>query len=141
MRWDRSLALLGTAALLAACGGGAGEGGGAPAAAAPAVASPAPTALTADQSHGQQVYRAYCMSCHSVDGRGLAPLGIDLTESRFVAERSDPELQGFLRRGRDPGEVGSLTGRQMPGLAGLPDVGEAEVAALVSHLRRINRSS
>jgi len=111
-----------------------------PPAAAPAAAALSP-ALTADQSHGQRVFRAYCMSCHSVDGRGLAPLGVDLTESRFVAERSDPELRGFLRRGRAPGEEGNRTGRQMPGLAGLPDVGDPEIAALVSHLRRINRSS
>ncbi|MCL4839418.1 MAG: cytochrome c [Thermoanaerobaculia bacterium] len=138
MRWHRSLAWLGTTALLAACGDGAGEGSAArPAAPPPAV----PPALTADQSHGQQVFRAHCISCHSVDGRGLAPLGVDLTASRFVAERSDPELQGFLRRGRAPGEEGNRTGRQMPGLAGLPDVGDPEIAALVSHLRRINRSS
>ena len=130
-----------TGALLAGCDGGSGSGAEAPEALPAAAPVPPPAALTAEESRGRQVFRAYCISCHSVDGRGLAPLGVDLTTSRFVGERSDRDLAGFLLRGRSPEAPESRTGRQMPGLAGLPEVGAPEVEALVAHLRRINRSS
>lgn len=102
------------------------------------VASSSP--LSAEAERGRELFRAHCISCHSVDGRGLQSLGIDLTTSRFVAQQSDAALGEFLRRGRAPDDPGNRTGRQMPGVAVLPEIGDAEVKALVAHLRAINRS-
>lgn len=96
--------------------------------------------MSAEAERGRELFRAHCISCHSVDGRGLQSLGIDLTTSRFVAQQSDAALGEFLRRGRAPDDPGNRTGRQMPGVAVLPEIGDAEVKALVAHLRTINRS-
>ncbi|QQR72208.1 MAG: cytochrome c [Holophagales bacterium] len=112
----------------------------------PSDGGPAPTAhveiapaVSAQEQRGRKLFRAYCISCHSVDGRGLQSLGIDLTTSRFVARQSDAALGAFLRRGRAPDDPDNRTGRQMPGIEVLPEIGEAEVQALVAHLRAIHR--
>lgn len=132
--------VLGAGLALGGCGRGGPPTPPTPAAtAAPARSTPVPTPVSAEARRGGELFRSYCISCHSVDGRGLKSLGIDLTASRFVAENSDPALEQFLRRGRQPEDPGNRTGRQMPGVAVLPEIGDPEVRALVAHLRGINR--
>ncbi|MBL8201696.1 MAG: MFS transporter [Chromatiales bacterium] len=63
----------------------------------------------------------YCASCHGADGRGLPGLGVNLVESSFVRGASPADLEGFLRKGRMPGEPGNVTGRPMPAFEWLGD--------------------
>ena len=127
---------------LAACESpGPGESAGVPRVAAKATPAVAVVSSvdTGEELRGRELFGSYCTQCHSVDGRGLEALGVDLTTSRFVASRSDAELAAFLRRGRKPGDSDNRTGRQMPGVSMLPDMGEADVQALVAQVRRLNR--
>jgi len=50
----------------------------------PAPAPAAPTALSADQQHGQQLFRSStCAACHGQDAKGT-PLGPDLTSGKWL---------------------------------------------------------
>lgn len=133
------LVLAAVAGLAAGCGPDRAVDSTARPPATPVAVATASAPVSPMAQRGAQVFRAYCISCHSVDGRGLSPLGVDLTTSDFVRRGNDEDLEQFLRQGRAADAHGSRTGRQMPGLAGLPDIGPSELAALVAHLREINR--
>lgn len=71
---------------------------------------------------GAALYNRHCAACHGVDGSG--GVGVPLALPAFLDSVTDHYLQTTIRMGRP--------GRVMPAFSQLSD---AEVAAIVSHLR------
>jgi len=90
---------------------------------------------------GRQVFALYCASCHGPEGRGLENLGLDLTTSKFVAQKQDAELAAFLRDGRAPDAKDSQTKRLMPAMRNYAGFGEESYRRVVEHVRKLNRAS
>jgi len=70
-----------------------------------------------DSGAGAALFNTHCSACHGADGEGVAGLGLNLVDSNLVADSSEAALQAFLRKGRMPGEPGSITGVPMPAFA------------------------
>lgn len=71
---------------------------------------------------GADLYSRHCAACHGIDGSG--GVGVPLALPAFLNSVTDHYLRTTIRRGRP--------GRVMPAFTQLSD---AEVAAIVSHLR------
>jgi len=75
---------------------------------------------------GAELYSRHCAACHGEDGRG--GIGVPLALPSFQATVDDEYLRRTIRLGRP--------GRVMPAFTQLSD---AEVDAIVAHLRRFHR--
>jgi len=98
------------------------------------VESPAPKA---GAPRGERLYLAYCAHCHGADGRGswwatvtLLRPG-DFTDRTRMAGNADPYLFEIIKHG------GSPLGR--PGMPGFEHLGDADVEALVRHVRSLSK--
>lgn len=122
----RLLAIVAVMAMaLAACGGG-GD------------ASPDTTAggPTGDAVAGESLF-VTCAACHGPDGTGLEGLGKDLTNSAFLAERTDAEMVAFLEVGRRADDPDNDTGVDMPPKGGNPALSEQDLYDVIAYLRSI----
>jgi len=72
-----------------------------------------------------------CLACHGAGLEGVDGLGVSLTDSAFVGRKSVEELVVFLKVGRMPGDIDSVSGRPMPGFSWLPEADLAELAAYI----------
>lgn len=82
---------------------------------------------------GNAKYAANCVACHGPDLKGVQGLGMDLTTSSFVAEKSVPELVAFLKVGRMPDDPANRTGQAMPGMGWLPEEDLREIATFIKN--------
>jgi len=71
---------------------------------------------------GEQLYARHCAACHGNLGQG--GIGLPLALSKLIRSLPDSYLEATIRRGRP--------GRVMPAFA---DLGDAQVQAIVTHLR------
>jgi len=92
--------LMAMALVLSACGGG-------DQAAQTAAQSPG------DSAKGKELFTP-CSACHGPEGEGVPGLGKDMTQSEFIAGKTDTELVEFLKKGRDAGDPLNSTGVAMP---------------------------
>ena len=65
-------------------------------------------ALLPPEQIGQELYAAYCASCHELDGTG--GLGKSLRANAFIVDREDAELVRFLAAGREGTAMDALGG-------------------------------
>ena len=96
------------------------------AAAALAIATPAGAA------DANPAYNQHCLVCHGTDLQGVANLGVELTDSKFVAVKSVEELTEFLKIGRMPGDPDTVSNGAMPGFAW---VSEDELRSIAEFLK------
>jgi quinol-cytochrome oxidoreductase complex cytochrome b subunit/mono/diheme cytochrome c family protein len=94
----------------------------------PVAKVPPPPPVTAQMS-SVQVYRAYCLACHDVDGRGNTirkgmPEIPDLTDSKWQDSRTDAELRNSILEGK---------GKFM--LPMKDKLGEADAKHMVAYMR------
>jgi disulfide bond formation protein DsbB len=95
------------------------------------VAAPAASPLPAETAaHGRNVFMTACIACHGPDGRGVAGLGKDLTQSDFVAAQSDTALTHFVTTGRPWAKP-----FPMPPKGGRDDLTESDVVAVSTYIR------
>lgn len=81
---------------------------------------------------GNAAYNQHCLVCHGADLSGVPNLGVALTGSSFVADKSVAELAEFLKIGRMPGDPGTISNGAMPGFAW---VSEEELRAISEYLK------
>jgi mono/diheme cytochrome c family protein len=91
----------------------------------------AATVAAADTGGGAALFGTHCAACHGADGQGVEGLGLNLVASSLVADSSEAALQAFLRKGRMPGDPGSVTGVPMPAFAWMSPEQLQQVAAYV----------
>jgi disulfide bond formation protein DsbB/cytochrome c5 len=84
---------------------------------------------------GAALYGTACAACHGQNMEGIANLGNALSNNEFVADRSDEELLAFIRAGRMLDDPDNTSGLVMPPSGGQPNLTDAEILAIVQHLR------
>ena len=84
---------------------------------------------------GAALYAGACAVCHGPEMEGVPNLGNALTDNAFIAERSDEELLAFIRAGRAHNDPDNETGVLMPPSGGQPNLTDAELLAIVRHMR------
>ena len=122
----RMLAILAVLALaLAACGGGDGT-----------PATSGPNGMTGDATVGETAY-VTCSGCHGPDATGIEGLGKDLTNSAFLADRTDDEMVAFIEVGRRPDDPANETGVDMPPKGGNPAFSDQDLYDVIAYLRTL----
>jgi cytochrome c5 len=84
---------------------------------------------------GATLYQQACAACHGLQLEGVDGLGNTLAPSEFVTERSDEEMLAFIRAGRGLDDPDNTSGLVMPESGGRPDLGDAQMLAIVQHMR------
>ena len=90
-----------------------------------------------DPQHGRELFGMTCIACHGPSGAGIPHLGANLRESKFVAGKTDAQLVEFLKKGRQPGEPGSVLGLMMPPKGGNPALDDASLRDIVAFIRSL----
>jgi mono/diheme cytochrome c family protein len=121
---------------LAACGGGNNE---AEPVEEEAVSEPVAEAQpVGDAAHGKELFVPSCAACHGPEGEGVQGLGKDMTESEFIAEKTDAELLEFLKVGRAPDDPLNTTGVLMPPKGGNPALSDEDLIDIIAYIRTIH---
>lgn len=84
---------------------------------------------------GATLYQQACAACHGAQLEGVEGLGNTLAPSDFVAGRSDDEMLAFIRAGRTLDDPDNTSGLVMPESGGRPDLSDAEILAVIQHIR------
>jgi disulfide bond formation protein DsbB len=100
------------------------------------VAAPAREMLpVAPAAHGRDLFEGTCAACHKQDGTGIVGLGKDLTQSWFVAARSDDELRAFVTTGRPLNDPYNTTKVLMPPRGGHEELSDADLNDIIVYVR------
>ncbi len=86
---------------------------------------------------GQRIYLSQCSACHGQNAQGVTNLGLPLTGTEFMQQRTDVELLDFIRTGRHPSDTQSQTGMMMPGSGGNPGLTDTEILSVIAYLRSL----
>ncbi len=84
---------------------------------------------------GETLYNLSCAGCHGLQGEGLEGIAVPLANSDFVDSLNDTDLLVFIRMGRTATHPDSKIGRPMPASGGNPTLTDAEILAIISHIR------
>ncbi len=95
--------------------------------------------LKGNATDGQKYFAQTCSACHGMDAKGLPKLGKDLTTSKFVVEKTDPQLLDFLKQGRLATDPLNTTGVAMPPKGGNPAFNDQQLMDVISYLRQIHQ--
>lgn len=82
------------------------------------------------------VFGTNCVACHGPDAGGVEGLGVNLVESRLVAESSPADLILFLQAGRAADASDNVSGVPMPSFAWMSDADLTEVTAYLKSLNK-----
>ena len=104
---------------------------------APAARASGDQRVSGDADFGQMLFAQNCTACHGPRGNGLPRQGVNLRQSKFVAEQSDGELMAFLRRGRAPADAMSQMGMLMPPRGGNRALDDAALQDIVAFMREV----
>jgi mono/diheme cytochrome c family protein len=105
---------------LSACGGGDLR------AAAPS------TAPAGDPVAGEKIFVSACITCHGSTGGGIPGLSQDMTQSEFVASKTEQELVEFIRLGGVPDEPLVMLPK-----GGVPSLTDQDLVDLVAYIRSL----
>ncbi|MCB9137147.1 MAG: disulfide bond formation protein B [Caldilineaceae bacterium] len=84
---------------------------------------------------GAALYQSACAVCHGQEMEGVAGLGSALQRNETISRQSDDELLTFIRQGLAANHPTNASGVSMPPSAGQPNLTDAEILAVVQHLR------
>ena len=90
-----------------------------------------------DAAFGQVLYAANCTACHGARAHGVPRQGVNLRESKFIAEHTDAQLVAFLRQGRAPADPSTVMGMLMPPRGGNRTLDDPALADVVAFLREV----
>ena len=90
-----------------------------------------------DPVKGKQLFLQVCAACHGPDAKGLPNLGKDLTNSKFIAEKTDEELLQFVKVGRSPTDPLNTTGIAMPPKGGNPALSDEDIRHIIAYIRTL----
>ncbi|HYO11338.1 MAG TPA: cytochrome c [Tepidisphaeraceae bacterium] len=88
---------------------------------------------------GHVLYMQSCTSCHGQKAQGLPHMGLNLRESKFVAQLNDRRLVAFLKQGRKPTDPKNVTGLLMPARGGNSSLDDDGLADIVAYLRQVQK--
>lgn len=88
---------------------------------------------------GQKLFTGTCSACHGPQGEGIPGLGKDMTTSQFIAGKTDQELLGFIKVGRDPSDPLNTTGVAMPSKGGNPSLSDEDLQNIISYIRTLHK--
>lgn len=91
-----------------------------------------------DPDKGQENFTA-CSACHGPTGEGVPGLGKDMTQSEFIAGKTDEELVEFIKTGRPASDPLNTTGVDMPPKGGNPALSEEDLYDIVAYIRTIHQ--
>lgn len=126
-----ALALFGSLALVAGCGG---EGD---AESTSTADTPQVDTNMLARAKGKQVFKQTCVACHGDDAKGIEGLGKDWTQSEFIANGSDEEVIAFLKVGRTIEDPVNTTGVAMPPRGGNPNLTDEDLRNVVLYMRKL----
>ncbi len=98
---------------------------------------PAETYTPEQIAEGQTQYMQTCSACHGADALGIENLGKTLIGSAFVQEKSDGQLQEYVKTGRAVDDPLNTTGIAMPPKGGNPALTDDQILAIIAYLRSI----
>jgi disulfide bond formation protein DsbB len=107
--------------------------------AAPASAASVPAQTSSSDPAAGQALFASCSACHGPAGEGIPGLGKDLTNSEFVAGKTDDELISFIKDGLDPSDPLNITGIAMPPKGGNPALEDEDLYNIVAYIRSLHK--
>ncbi len=85
----------------------------------------------ADEVAGANIYQQTCIACHGADGKGALPGVADFTAPDGPLSKSVQALFQNIKNGfQSPG-----TPLAMPAKGGNPDLSDADILAVIAHLR------
>jgi len=87
---------------------------------------------------GKDLFVGTCSVCHGPTGEGIPGLGKDLTNSEFIASKSDDQLVDFIKVGRDTEDPSNSTGIAMPPKGGNPALSDEELYYIVAFMRTLD---
>ncbi|NJN84315.1 MAG: cytochrome c [Caldilineaceae bacterium] len=85
---------------------------------------------------GQKLYLQSCAACHGQEGEGVSGLGAPFVSSELWSTSSDEEIVALVRAGIPADDPNNQTGIPMPPSGGRPDLGDAELLAIITFLRQ-----
>lgn len=91
-----------------------------------------------DAAKGEELFLA-CSACHGPKGEGVPGLGKDMTQSEFIAGKSDDELVVFIKTGRPASDELNTTGVDMPPKGGNPALSEEDMYDIVAYIRSLQK--
>jgi mono/diheme cytochrome c family protein len=111
---------------LAACGGGG-----------QTEQAAAPTSQ-GDAAKGKELFTT-CSACHGPKGEGVSGLGKDMTQSKFIAGKTDEELVEFIKAGRPASDPLNTTGVNMPPKGSNPALSDEDLYDIVAYIRTLKK--
>lgn len=91
-----------------------------------------------DAAKGEELFTA-CSACHGPKGEGVPGLGKDMTQSDFIAGKTDAELVEFIKVGRPASDELNTTGVDMPPKGGNPALSEEDMYHIVAYMRSLQK--
>jgi cytochrome c5 len=89
------------------------------------------SSATSQGSSGKAIYEKACVACHGTDGKGAFPGVSDFTSNSGPLSKSDDLLLRHITNGfQSPASPVA-----MPPKGGNPDLSEADIAAVLKHIR------
>ena len=89
-------------------------------------------------TEGRQLYSQSCANCHGSEGQGVSGLGVDLSDSPFIAANTDSVLLEFIKTGRQVSDPENSTGMTMPGKGSNIALADDEILAIITYIRSIS---
>ena len=80
------------------------------------------------------VFSVHCAACHGPDAKGVEGLGLNLVDSKLVADSSQAELIAFLQAGRAVDAPDNVSGVPMPSFAWMSEADLTDVTAYLQSL-------
>jgi len=95
----------------------------------------------ADLEAGQHLFLEVCAPCHNQKGTGIEGIGVDLTQSQFVAGLTVAQLAEFIELGRGLNSPFNRSDVKMPPKGGRPDLSDEEVLNIAAYVHDLNAQS
>jgi mono/diheme cytochrome c family protein len=95
-----------------------------------------PSTAVGDPIAGERIFVSACTTCHGPRGEGVRGLSNDMTQSEFIASKTDPELVEFIKIGGAPGEPLVMLPK-----GGSPALSDGNLIDVVAYMRSLQKLS
>lgn len=95
------------------------------------------TAIELTGHPGYELFIASCAACHGQGAEGIEGSGLPLITSGYIRGTSDPDLIGFIKRGRPMWDASNTTGLDMPPKGGNPAITDDQLQQIIDYIRAL----
>lgn len=95
------------------------------------------TAIEITAHPGYELFIASCAACHGQGAEGIENQGLPLITSGYIRGTSDPDLIGFIKRGRPMWDDSNTTGLDMPPKGGNPAITDDQLQQIIDYIRAL----